>query len=83
MKTNLIEITVSARTGCGKSEVVEVITNALKEFYGDSAQICGRATYGNQGAIEEAKHTKQTAKDKNTIFALYEQNVSGEINLHD
>ena len=80
MKTNLIEITVSGRTGEGKSEVIEVISTALREYYGHSANITGETC---TGAVEEAKHTGQTAKGKNTVFMLYEQNVTGEIKIHD
>lgn len=76
MNTNLIEITVSARTGSGKSEVLEVIHNALTEFYGRKVSITGST---NLGAIEEARDTMQTAKKINTVFVLYEQNISGDI----
>lgn len=80
MKANLIEITVSGRTGCGKSEVLQVIHDALRKHYGASAKITGDV---NLGAIDDAKTTGQTASKKKTIFALYEQNVSGEIRVHD
>ena len=80
MKTNLIEVTVSGRTGCGKSEVVEVINQALRNHYGIRAKITGDI---DTEAIEEAKHTGQTAKKKNTVFVLFEQNVTGEIKVHD
>lgn len=80
MKSNLIEITVSGRTGCGKSEVLEVISTALREHYGYRANITGAT---NTGAVDEANHTGQTARKKGTVFALFEQNVTGEIELHD
>ena len=80
MKANLIEITVSGRTGCGKSEVLEVITKALREHYGRNTNITGKT---NEGAIDEAKTTGQTAKEPKTIFALFEQNVTGEIKVWD
>jgi len=82
MKTNLIEITVSGRTGCGKSEVLEVIKNALDEFYGYPRTKINIAGLDVSGAIDEANHTKQTAKKENTVFVLYEQNVTGEIKVH-
>lgn len=80
MKSNLIEVTVSGRTGSGKSEVLEVISNALREKYGRCVNITGAT---NEGAIEEAKHTRQTAMKNGTTFVLFEQNVSGEIKTHD
>jgi len=79
MKTNLIEITVSGRTGSGKSEVLEVVRNALIDFYGED-KIAGK---NPKGAIDEAKVTRQTAKSERTILALYEQNVTGQIKIHD
>lgn len=84
MKTNLIEITVSGRTGCGKSEVLEVISNALSDFYCDKSSSRIRIAGKNpKGAIDEAKHTNQTAKGKKTIFVLHEQNISGKIEVWD
>lgn len=80
MKTNLIEITVSGRTGCGKSEVLEVINNALKTYYGHQANVTGNTC---KGAIGESAHTGQTARGGNTVFVLYEQNVCGPIKVHD
>ena len=71
MKTKLIEITVSARTGEGKSEVLEVIRNALDEFYCDKSSTRIRIAGKNpKGAIEEAKHTGQTAKRKRHYFCV-------------
>lgn len=84
MKTNLIEITVSGRTGCGKSEVLEVIRNALHDFYEDRSSTRIKIAGKNPiGAIEEAKTTGQTAKSKETVFVLYEHNMSGNINIRD
>jgi predicted ATP-binding protein involved in virulence len=84
MKTNLIEITVSGRTGEGKSEVLEVITNALRDFYniheGSRIKIAGKNV---KGAINEARVTNQTANKKETVFVLYEQNVSGDVKIYD
>jgi nucleoside-triphosphatase THEP1 len=80
MKTNLIEITVSGRTGSGKSEVLEVINNALREHYGIRANITGET---NLGAIDEANTTGQTANKKKTVFVLIEQNVAGDIRVYD
>ena len=71
MKTRLIEITVSGRTGFGKSEVLEVISKALRSHYGISAKIVGDLC---DGAIEEAQFTKQTAKKSDTVFVLFEHN---------
>jgi nucleoside-triphosphatase THEP1 len=80
MKSKLIEITVSGRTGTGKSEVLELIANALTEF-DPAINITGHVC---TGAAEEAQTTKQTIKHQNKIVVvLYEQNVSGEIKLHD
>lgn len=80
MKANLIEITVSGRTGCGKSEVLEVIANALRAHYGINTNITGKTS---DGAIKDAETTGQTAKSSKTVFALYEQNVTGEIKVWD
>lgn len=80
MKSNIIEITVSGQTGAGKSEVVEVIANAIYDFYGCKANVTG---VDCKASIEEAKETNQTAKKKNTVFVLYEQNVSGVLDVHD
>lgn len=79
MKSNIIEITVSGKTGSGKSEVLEVISNALFSHYGVSVNITGSTC---RGAIYEAKETGQTAKSKNTVFVLFEQNVSGQLTTH-
>lgn len=83
MKTNLIEITVSGRTGSGKSQVLEVIKNALEKELGYPATHVKVAGVNPSGAIDEAKTTGQSANNKNTVFVLYEQNVSGEIKTHD
>lgn len=79
MKTNPIEITVSGFTGCGKSEVLEVISKALRDFYGITASIVGATC---DGAIEEARTTQQTAKGEETVFVLIEENITGELTLH-
>lgn len=74
MKTKVIEVTVSGETGTGKSEVLEVIANALRDYYrsGERVKVAGKVC---PGAIEEAKHTGQSANDKNTVFVLQERNV--------
>jgi len=71
-ETSLIEVTVRGDVGCGKSEALEVIANALNDFYqnGSRVKVAGKVC---KGAIEEAKHTGQTAKGKNTVFVLYEK----------
>jgi len=79
MKSNIIEITVSGKTGSGKSEVLEVISNALFSHYGIDVNITGSTC---QGAIDEAKETGQSAKHNNTVFVLYEQNISGKLTEH-
>jgi len=70
--TNLIEVTVRGGVGCGKSEALEVIANALSEFYrkGSTVKIAGKAC---KGAIEEAETTGQSAKRSPTVFVLYEK----------
>lgn len=75
MQTKVIEVTVTGETGTGKSEVLEVIANALREHYksGNRVKVAGKTC---PGAIEEAQHTGQTAKDKDTIFVLREHNVA-------
>ena len=84
MKTNLIEITVSGRCGAGKSEVLEVIRNALDDFYMDKSSSRIRIAGKNpKGAIDEAKHTKQTAKGKNTVFVLFEHNIAADGTIYD
>jgi len=70
--TNLIEVTVRGSVGCGKSEVLEVIANALSEFYrkGSTVKIAGKSC---KGAIEDAETTGQSAKRSQTVFVLYEK----------
>ena len=70
--TNLIEVTVRGGVGCGKSEALEVIANALNEFYrnGSSVKIAGQCC---TGAIEDAEVTGQSAKRSPTVFVLYEK----------
>jgi len=71
-ETNIVEVTVRGGVGCGKSEVLEVIANALNEFYrkGSSVKIAGQRC---TGAIEEAEVTGQSAKRSPTVFVLYEK----------
>lgn len=80
MKSNLIEITVSGRTGSGKSEVLQVIWEALRMNYGPESNITGAV---NLDAKKEARETGQTANKKQTVFVLFEQNISGKIVAHD
>ena len=70
--TNIIEVTVRGGVGCGKSEVLEVIANALNEFYrnGSSVKVAVEAC---KGAIVEAEETGQSAKRSPTVFVLYEK----------
>lgn len=72
MDSNIIEITVTGSTGSGKSEVCEVIANALREYYKTSKETINVAGDVNVGAIKDAKTTGQTAKS--AIFVLREQN---------
>jgi predicted ATP-binding protein involved in virulence len=83
LKTKIIEITVSGRTGTGKSEVLEVIKRALQSFYNYPATHINIAGFNPDGAIVEAAETGQTAKAQNTVFVLYEQNISGEIKVYN
>ena len=73
MKTNLIEITVSGKCGSGKSEVLEVIKNALDRELGCPRDRIKIAGFDPTGAIEEAKFTGQTSKREKTVFVLYEE----------
>jgi len=75
LRNETIEITVTGKTGSGKSEVLEVIANALNEFYrnGEREIVTGKTC---KGAIEEAKTTKQTAKYGKVTFILNEENYS-------
>lgn len=73
MKTNIIEITVRGSCGTGKSEVAEVIANALNDFYNPGNNMVKVSGDTCVGAIEEAKTTGQTAKRKETIFVLREE----------
>lgn len=73
MKTNLIEITVRGKCGGGKSEALEVIKKALKEFYNRGDCRIGIAGINPDGAIESAKTTRQTALGEKTVFVLYEE----------
>jgi len=76
-ETNLIEVTVRGEVGCGKSEVLEVIANALREFYrrGSKVVVAGKVC---EGAIDSAKFTKQSAKLDPTVFVLYEKTPKQE-----
>jgi len=71
-ETNLVEVTVRGGVGCGKSEVLEVIANALNEFYRNesSVKIAGQCCIG---AIADAETTGQSAKRSPTVFVLYEK----------
>lgn len=71
MKTQVIEVTVSGECGIGKSEALEVIANALNDFYrnGSRVKVAGKVC---KGAIEEAEFTGQTAKRKDVVFVLRE-----------
>lgn len=70
--TRIIEVEVRGSCGIGKSEVLEVISNALRDFYenGSRTVIAGDLC---EGAIDDAKTTKQTAKHKDTIIVLKER----------
>jgi predicted ATP-binding protein involved in virulence len=65
-------VLLGVSSGVGKSEVLEVIDNALNEFYrnGESVKIAGKSC---KGAIEEAETTGQSAKRSPTVFVLYEK----------
>ena len=76
MKTNVIEVTVAGKTGCGKSEALEVIKRALSDFYAYPATHVRIAGINPDGAIAEAAHTGQTAKGADTVFVLREENES-------
>jgi predicted ATPase len=76
MQTKVIEVTVTGETGTGKSEVLEVIANALNAFYGRGSSRIKVAGKVCPGAIDEAKHTNQTAKDRDTVFVLREENIA-------
>jgi ABC-type glutathione transport system ATPase component len=73
MKTNVIEITVSGKVGCGKSEVLEVIRNALDEHLGYPRTHIKIAGVNPVGGIEEARHTRQTTRNEKTVFVLREE----------
>lgn len=73
MKTTVIEITVSGPVGSGKSEVLEVIKHALNKELGYPKTHIKVAGFNPDGAIDEAKHTGQTARRENTVFVLYEE----------
>lgn len=74
MQTKVIEVTVTGETGTGKSEVLEVIANALRAHYpdGERVKVAGDVC---SGAIDDAKHTGQSAKNENTVFVLIEHNT--------
>lgn len=76
MQTKVIEVTVTGETGTGKSEVLEVIANALNEHYRRGSSRIKVAGKVCKGAIEEAKHTGQSALDKDTVFVLREENIA-------
>lgn len=76
----IIEIKVTGDTGTGKSEVMQVIENALKDFYGLHAQVVSydlsmeKASAPNGDVLEEAKTTGQCCKQQDTVFILSETN---------
>jgi len=79
LNTKLIEITVSAETGTGKSEVTEVIERALRDFYGNNVQIASydmqlERNSSGKNLIENAKNTGQTVNIKNSVFVIKEHN---------
>jgi len=67
MRSNIIEITVSGKTGSGKIEVLEVISTALFSHYRIDVNITGSTCYG---AIDETKATGQSAKSKKYCFCF-------------
>lgn len=77
-----IEIIVRGPTGCGKSEVLEVIYNALLDFYNNSKPDFKIAGKDPRGGIEDAKITGQTARKRDIIFFLKEENISGQLKIH-
>lgn len=76
MKTNLIEISVTGCTGSGKSEVCQVIKNALIAYYGSHTQVASRSLSEENNAVGDvlkaAKDTGQSAKRPNTVFVIEE-----------
>lgn len=83
MKTNVIEITVSGKCGGGKSEVLEVIKNALQSELGYPHNRIKIAGYDPAGAIKEAKTTGQTTRREGTVFVLYEETDNSCMKVRD
>lgn len=78
-KQKIINITVSGPISSGKTEVMAVIENTLKEFYGSYARVTSyslaveRKLNGNN-LIKIAGETGQTFNVKNTIINMEEVN---------
>lgn len=74
----IIEIKVTGATGTGKTEVVQVIENALKDFYGPHTQVVSydlsleKASAPKGDVLGEAKATGQCCKQQDTVFILSE-----------
>lgn len=83
MQPKVITITVAGETGSGKSEVLEVIAEALRNFYQETPEKILVAGKVSRGAISQAAATGQTANKKGVLFFLREDNVVDGVVRHE
>ncbi|MDF3842699.1 hypothetical protein P3W55_13365 [Pseudomonas citronellolis] len=65
-----IEIRVIGPTGCGKSDVLEVIEHALRDAYGPCAMVASYDLAKERNQVAELKKPRISS----TVFVITEQN---------
>lgn len=80
MKKNSITIEVKGETGSGKTEVCELIHNALTAYYGENVTVVAtdlekERRSAHMGILDDAKFTGQSCLMKDTTITLTETNV--------
>lgn len=71
----VIEIEVAGAVGSGKSEVLQVIKNALVAHYGPHTQVASYDLSSEPGdVLATAKRTGQCCRQSDTVFILSETN---------
>lgn len=84
MKKNNITVEVKGGTGCGKTEVCELIHNALTAYYGQNVAIVApdldkERAMAHIGILDDAKFTGQSCFLKDTTITLVETNIAGKV----
>lgn len=82
MKKNSITIEVKGVTGSGKTEVCELIHNALTAYYGENVTVVAtdlerERAMAHIGILDDAKFTGQSCFLKDTTITLVETNIAG------